>query len=121
MPTWCWPCRTIANIARITNACSRKPSRIPNLQPGDAEQKSEVEGMLNTVFGITRSTLRGNTIANPGGDKGLCGQPGPEPRVSPVSATDSSRAQHASELVITLTPHPSSDPITRAPEGPAII
>jgi hypothetical protein len=35
---------------------------IPNLQPGDAEQRSEVEGFLSSVFDIQRSTLRGNTV-----------------------------------------------------------
>ena len=35
---------------------------IPNLQPGDAEQRSEVEGLLSSVFDVKRSTLRGNTI-----------------------------------------------------------
>jgi general secretion pathway protein D len=35
---------------------------IPNLQPGDAEQRSEVEGLLSSLFDIKRSTLRGNTL-----------------------------------------------------------
>ena len=35
---------------------------IPNLQPGNAEQRSAVEGLLNNVFGITRATLHGSTL-----------------------------------------------------------
>jgi general secretion pathway protein D len=35
---------------------------VPNLQPGNAEQQSEVEGLLSSVFGITRSKLHDNTI-----------------------------------------------------------
>jgi len=35
---------------------------IPNLQAGDADERSEVEGLLSSVFGITKSTLRGNAV-----------------------------------------------------------
>jgi hypothetical protein len=35
---------------------------IPNPQAGDADERSEVEGLLSSVFGITKSTLRGNAV-----------------------------------------------------------
>jgi general secretion pathway protein D len=35
---------------------------IPNMQPGNPEQRSEVEGLLGSVFGITRSTLKEDRV-----------------------------------------------------------
>jgi general secretion pathway protein D len=35
---------------------------IPNLQAGDTDERSEVAGLLSSVFGITKSTLRGNAV-----------------------------------------------------------
>jgi general secretion pathway protein D len=35
---------------------------IPNLDPDSAQERGEVQGLLSTVFGITGSTVKGNTI-----------------------------------------------------------
>lgn len=36
--------------------------KIPNLEPGNAQERTDVEGILGTVFGITKFTLHENTV-----------------------------------------------------------
>jgi general secretion pathway protein D len=35
---------------------------IPNLDPDNAQEKTEVQGLLSTVFGIQKATVKGNTV-----------------------------------------------------------